>query len=85
MDIQNKYPSIWHLAERAKRRIPFFAWEYLDSGTGMERLVDRNRQALDAVQLVPRVLGGRFTPDLTAKMFGQDYSVCPDLCGRGQS
>lgn len=41
----------------------------------MERLVDRNRQALDAVQLVPRVLGGRFTPDLTAKMFGQDYSV----------
>ncbi|MDC0739547.1 alpha-hydroxy acid oxidase [Cognatishimia sp. SS12] len=75
MDLANKYPSIWHLADRAKKRIPFFAWEYLDSGTGMERLVDRNRAALDAVHLTPRVLGGRFTPDLTTTLFGQEFSA----------
>ncbi|SCZ62149.1 L-lactate dehydrogenase (cytochrome) [Epibacterium ulvae] len=75
MDYQNQLPSIWHMAERAKRRIPYFAWEYLDSGTGMERLVDRNRVALDEVELLPRALGGRFTPDLSTTLFGQTYSV----------
>lgn len=75
MDIANKYPSIWHLAQRAQKRTPFFAWEYLDSGTGMERLVDRNREALDAIHLTPRVLGGRFTPDLSTSLLGQDFSV----------
>lgn len=75
MDLTNKYPSIWHLARRAEKQIPFFAWEYLDSGTGMECLVDRNRERLDAVHITPRVLGGRFTPDLCTKLFGQEYSV----------
>lgn len=75
MDIANRYPSIWHLAERARNRIPHFAWEYLDSGTGMERLVDRNRAALDAVHLTPRVLGGRFMPDVSAALFGRNFSV----------
>ncbi len=75
MNISDNYPSVWHLAERAKARIPYFAWEYLDSGTGMERLLDRNRLALDAVQIQPRILGGRFTPDLSTKLLGQRYSV----------
>ncbi|MFV0358364.1 alpha-hydroxy acid oxidase [Tropicimonas sp.] len=70
-----RYPSIPYLAERARRRMPFFAWEYLASGTGSERLVARNRAALDAVELVPRVLKGRFTPDLSTELFGRRYSV----------
>lgn len=74
-NLSDKFPSIWHLAGRAKKRIPFFAWEYLDSGTGMERLIDRNREALDAIQLLPRVLTGRFTPQTATSLFGQEYSV----------
>lgn len=75
MNITNKFPSIWHLAARARKRIPFFAWEYLDSGTGMERLVDRNREALDAVKLTPRVMGGRFTPDIKCTLLGTEFSA----------
>ena len=74
-NLDNSYPSIWHLAAKAKQRMPYFAWEYLDSGTGMERLVDRNRQALDAVRMVPRVLAGRFQPDISTRLFGRDYSA----------
>jgi L-lactate dehydrogenase (cytochrome) len=74
-NIADTYPSIWHLAARAKRRMPYFAWEYLDSGTGMERLVDRNRAALDAVRMVPRVLPGRYAPEMATRLMGQDYSV----------
>jgi L-lactate dehydrogenase (cytochrome) len=75
MDNANKFPSIWHLAERARKRIPHFAWEYLDSGTGMERLVDRNRAALDAVHLMPRVMGGRYTPDIKCTLLGAEFSA----------
>jgi L-lactate dehydrogenase (cytochrome) len=75
MDYANKYPSIWHLAARARKRLPFFAAEYLDSGTGMESLVDRNRQGLDAVRLTPRVMGGRFTPNIGTDLLGQSYSA----------
>ncbi|RYH11794.1 alpha-hydroxy acid oxidase [Tropicimonas sp. IMCC6043] len=75
MSLESRYPSIPYLAARARRRVPFFAWEYLASGTGHERLVSRNRAALDAVELVPRVLRGRFTPTLDTELFGRRYSV----------
>lgn len=36
MSIDDKYPSLNDLKKRAKRRLPHFAWEYLDSATGAE-------------------------------------------------
>ncbi len=75
MNDRARYPSIWHMAARAKARMPFFAWEYLDSGTGQEHLLGRNHAALDRVQLTPRVLGGRFDVDLQTRLFGQTFSV----------
>ncbi|SFC39885.1 alpha-hydroxy acid oxidase [Tropicimonas isoalkanivorans] len=75
MSLEDRYPSIPYLAAKARQRAPFFAWEYLASGTGHETLVQRNRDALNAVELVPRVLRGRFTPDLTTEIFGRTYSV----------
>lgn len=75
MTLDERYPSLPYLARAARRRVPFFAWEYLASGTGPETLLARNRAALDAIDLVPRVLRGRFTPDLSTELFGRSYSV----------
>ncbi|MFD0979199.1 alpha-hydroxy acid oxidase [Tropicimonas aquimaris] len=75
MSIETRYPSIPYLAARARRRAPFFAWEYLASGTGHEVLVDKNRAAMNAVEIVPRVLKGRFMPDLSTEIFGRRYTV----------
>ena len=47
--LMNRYPSIADLRLRAHERIPHFAWEYLDSGTGTDVCMRRNREALDAL------------------------------------
>jgi len=73
--LEHNYPSIEDLRKRARRRIPHFAWEYLDSGTGEETALDRNRQTLDAVMFSPRALRGKVAPDLETSFLGRDYSV----------
>ncbi|PRY23645.1 L-lactate dehydrogenase (cytochrome) [Aliiruegeria haliotis] len=75
MSIETRYPSLAYLKAKARKRMPFFAWEYLESGTGAERLLDRNRQALDAVELMPRMARGRFTPELQTELFDRSWSV----------
>ncbi len=69
------YPAIADLAWRAKRRMPRFAWEYLDSGTGRENLLARNRSALDEVRLVPRFLRGPIAADTQTSLLGREYSA----------
>jgi len=36
MDLDHHYPSLSDLRDRARKRLPRFVWEYLDSGTGDE-------------------------------------------------
>lgn len=72
---EHDYPSISDLRRRAKRRMPRFAWDYLDSGTGEETALDRNRVALDEVLLRPAVLRGAVKPVLETTFLGQGYSV----------
>ena len=74
MDIDLTHPTLPDLRARAKRRLPHFAWEYLDSGTGDDAAIRRSRAALDAVALAPAVLKGRTVPDLSATLLGRDYS-----------
>jgi L-lactate dehydrogenase (cytochrome) len=75
MDIDSKYPAISDLRDRARRRIPHFVWEYLDSATGQESTMHRNRAALEAVLLNPAVLRGEVKADLTTQFLGQEYAA----------
>lgn len=75
MDIDTNYPAIADLRRRAKRRIPHFAWEYLDSATGDEKAMARNRQALDDVLLDPAILTGEVEADLTTEFLGHRYAA----------
>tara|TARA_R110002094_G_scaffold3033_4_gene11178 strand:+ start:915 stop:2237 length:1323 start_codon:yes stop_codon:yes gene_type:complete len=70
MDLHATYPALSDLRARARRRIPKFVWEYLDSGTGSEATKARNRTALDGIGMMPSVLDGEFTPDLSTTLFG---------------
>jgi len=65
MDLHAKFPALSDLRKRAQQRIPKFVWEYLDSGTGDEATKARNRAALDRIGMMPSVLHGEFTPDLS--------------------
>ncbi|MBJ67951.1 MAG: alpha-hydroxy-acid oxidizing enzyme [Gemmatimonadetes bacterium] len=74
-NLLNRYPSIEDLRRRAKERIPYFAWEYIDSGTGADECVRRNRAALESITLVPQFMKGAFEPQLTTRLFNIDYAV----------
>lgn len=75
MDLDNAYPALTDLARRARRRMPRFVWEYLESATGEERTKARNRAGLDAVLLNPAILSGEFDPDLSCTLLGRDYPL----------
>ncbi len=75
MSLHAQYPAIADLKARAKRRIPHFVWEYLDSATGVEATQRRNRTALDQVMLSPSILHGEFEPDLTTTFLNQSYPL----------
>ncbi|MEP3345576.1 MAG: alpha-hydroxy acid oxidase [Litoreibacter sp.] len=75
MDHHAKYPGLSDLKARARKRIPHFVWEYLDSATGTEATLKRNRTKLDEVLLRPSILHGEFTPDLGTTFLGRDYKL----------
>ncbi|MFV2033612.1 MAG: alpha-hydroxy acid oxidase [Halocynthiibacter sp.] len=75
MDLDTYAPAISDLKARSRRRIPHFVWEYLESATGRETTMMRNRTALDDVLLQPSVLHGAITPDLTAQLMGRTYPL----------
>lgn len=74
-NLMNRYPAVAHLAHRARRRIPHFAWEYLDSGTTNDECVQLNRDAFAQVKLVPQFMKGEFTPDISTSLFGTSYAA----------
>jgi L-lactate dehydrogenase (cytochrome) len=71
----NRYPAISDLAKKAKKRIPHFAWEYLDSATGGETAMHRNEKALTKITMVPRTMKGIIEPSIETEMFGKKYSA----------
>ena len=70
-----RYQLSSDLRERARRRIPRFAWEYLDSGEGEERAALRNTESLQRVVMTPRLLRGPLEPDLSTELFGVRYGL----------
>ena len=70
MSLHSTYPAISDLRRKAKTRVPRFVWEYLDSATGTEATKHRNRAALDRIGLMPSILHGDITPDLSTTFLG---------------
>ncbi|MBC6441879.1 MAG: alpha-hydroxy-acid oxidizing protein [Rhodobacteraceae bacterium] len=75
MDLDFTYPEVEDLRRRARRKMPLFAFDYLDSGTGRELGVVRNRTALDAVRFLPASLKGKMDAELEITFMGQTYSM----------
>ncbi len=85
MDLHATYPALSDLRARAQRRIPSFVWEYLDSATGSEATKARNRTGLDRVGLMPSILHGEFTPDLTTTFLGRSFPLPFGIAPLGMS
>ena len=85
MSLHTKYPAIADLKARARKRIPHFVWEYLDSATGTEATQKRNRSSLDQVLLKPSILHGEFEPDLRTTFLGNEYPLPIGIAPVGMS
>ena len=74
-DLMRKYPMIDDLIPVAHRRVPLYAIDYLEHGSGRERLVQKNRAAFDGVQITPRYLRTLEGLDPSTELFGQHYDL----------
>ncbi len=71
----DSFPAIADLEKRAKRRIPSFAWVYLESGTGADHARDHNRDALANVRFRPQFLKGPLEPSTATTLFDKTYNT----------
>ena len=69
------YPSVEDLRKRAKKRIPKFAFEYLDGGCNEDVNLYRNTDEIRAVQLEPRYLVNYQGSNLKTTLFGHEYDA----------
>ena len=71
----SRYPSIEDLRNKAKKRIPRFAFEYLDSGCNEEVNLRRNTREIREVQLTPNYLDNFTSASLKTELFGHVYDA----------
>lgn len=75
MDLHSSYPGLSDLKRRARQRLPRFVWEYVDSGTGSETALRRNRDALDCIRLLPSILHGQLAYDTGVNFLGREFPL----------
>lgn len=73
--INSQYPSVEDLREKAKRRIPGFAFEYLDGGCNEDVSIQRNTSEIRDVQLQPRYLRNTGHSSTKTKVLGMEFDA----------
>lgn len=59
----------------ARRRLPRFVFDFVDGGAHGENALERNRQALDAIRLAPRILAGNERRSAAATLLGREIAA----------
>lgn len=70
-----RYPSIDDLRTKAQKKIPKFAFEYLDGGCNEDVNLHRNTAELREVQLKPNYLRNHTGSSLKTNLFGIEYDA----------
>jgi len=73
--IDSRYPSVAHLREGARRRLPGFAFDYLEGGCNSEINLRRNTSEIRDVQLKPWYLRDYSGSDQKTELFGKTYDA----------
>ncbi|MEO2142862.1 MAG: alpha-hydroxy acid oxidase [Flavobacteriaceae bacterium] len=74
-EINYKYPSVPDLRERAKSKIPKFAFEYLDGGCNDDVNLKKNTLRIRDIELKPKYLVDYHPPSLKTELFGHVYDA----------
>ena len=69
------YPSLDDLIKKAKKKIPKFAFEYLDGGCNEDVNLYKNTAELRQVELQPFYLSKYTSSDMKTELFGHVYDA----------
>ncbi|GAC1444266.1 MAG: alpha-hydroxy acid oxidase [Sediminibacterium sp.] len=75
LNYDHSYPSIQDLKKKARKRIPGFAFDYLEGGCNEDVNLARNKSDLQDVILMPEYLKKFTSPDMTVNLFGHTYDA----------
>ena len=75
MSFNPRYPSIEDLRRKAKKRIPKFAFEYLDGGCNEDVNLLKNTSEIRQVELKPEYLTKHTSSNLKTELFGHTYDA----------
>ena len=71
----SNYPSVGDLRTKAKKRIPKFAFEYLDGGCNEDTNILKNTAEIREVELIPQYLRKHTGSSMKTTLFGQEYDA----------
>ena len=75
LSYDSRYPSSDGLREKARRRIPRFAFEYLDGGCNEDVNLKKNTDEIRAIEIEPHYLNKYAGADLKTELFGHIYDA----------
>ena len=70
-----RYPSVDDLREKAKKRIPRFAFEYLDGGCNEDINIKRNTSEIRDITLKPTYIKDFKGASIKTTLFGEEYDA----------
>lgn len=69
------YPSVVDLRKKAQKKLPKFAFEYLDGGCNEDVNLLKNTAEIRQVELIPHYLKERVSVDMKTTLFGHTYAA----------
>ena len=75
LTFDDRFPNIDDLRKRARKRIPRFAFEYLDGGCNEDVNLHRNTADIREVELIPQYLTKHTGSDMKTELFGHTYDA----------
>ena len=70
-----KYPSVVDLRGKAQKKIPKFAFEYLDGGCNEDVNLIKNTADIRAIELIPEYLKSKVAVNMKTTLFGHTYDA----------
>ncbi|MER3318390.1 MAG: alpha-hydroxy acid oxidase [Allomuricauda sp.] len=74
-NFDTRYPSVDDLRDKAKKRIPRFAFEYLDGGCNEDVNIRRNTSEIRDIQLKPTYIKDFKGASIKTTLFGEEYDA----------
>ena len=75
LKINDKYPSVTDLRQKAQKKIPKFAFEYLDGGCNEDVNLHKNTAEIRDVELLPYYLSKHTGSNMKTELFGHTYDA----------